>query len=133
VSRRELLLACFGRDDFLPADLVLETVRGDAVLAHAEIYQRKVGVGGRDVWVAGIAQVGVDPAYRRIGLATALVRAAHIEARSAGIDFAALFSEYLWLYEPIGYEQVDEARPNFLVRELRGDWPDGEIDTHGEW
>ena len=135
VTREELLEECFGTADWPPGDVVLQVRSDDGVLAHLDLYVRSIGVGSRDVPVAAIGQVATDPAYRGLGLATGLVRAAHRAALARGLEWAALFGVSS-LYGPIGYRPPpDPPRPDFLVCPLVDgiEWPAGRIDTRGEW
>jgi predicted N-acetyltransferase YhbS len=115
VTREDLLVECFGSDDFPPGDVVLQVRAGDDVLAHLDVYWRPVGVGSADVPVAAIGQVATDPAHRGHGLASSLVRTAHGIARGRGLEWAALFGVST-LYGRLGYRRPAHApRPDFLV------------------
>jgi GNAT superfamily N-acetyltransferase len=143
VNRAELLLECFGPAELAPPAFVFEMNEGDEpggpVLSHVDLYYRRVVIGSptfTTLTVAAIGNVCTDPAHRGKGYARALVRRVHAHAREhPGIDYAALFSAYLGLYEPLGYRQPDPERlPDFLVCPLTGEaWPPGRIDTRGEW
>jgi predicted N-acetyltransferase YhbS len=135
VTREELLVECFGSADWPPGDVMLQVSSGQDVLAHLDLYWRSVGVGGGEVEVAAIGQVATDPAYRGLGLATALVRTAHRIAAERGLEWAALFGVSS-LYRRIGYFMPRDApKPEFLVCPLveGSEWPSGAIDTRGEW
>lgn len=126
---------CFGTADWPPGDVVLQVRSGDDVLAYLDVYWRSVGVGGAEVAVAAIGQVATDPALRGLGLASALVRSAHLLARERGLVWAALFGTST-LYGRIGYRRPpDPPAPDFLVCSLVDGvgWPAGPIDTRGEW
>ena len=135
MTREELLEECFGRADWPPGDVVLQVRAGEDVLAHLDLYVRSIGVGSREVPVAAIGQVATDPAYRGLGLASGLVRAAHRAALARGLEWAALFGVSS-LYGRIGYRTPrDPPQPDFLVCPLVDgvEWPEGPIDTRGEW
>jgi predicted N-acetyltransferase YhbS len=136
VTREELLLECFGQADFAAGDVVLEVRSGDDdVLSHVDVYWREVGVGSVEIAVAAIGQVSTDPAFRRLGFASALVAAAHRVAAGRGIAWAALFGDER-LYAKLGYRAPPEPpHERFLVCPLAAsaDWPPGPIDTRGEW
>ena len=135
MTREELLEECFGRADWPPGDVVLQVREGDDVLAHFDLYVRSIGVGSTEVLVAAIGQVATDPAYRDLGLASGLVRTAHRVAIDRGLEWAALFGVSS-LYGRIGYRKPpDPPKPDFLVCPLVDglEWPDGPIDTRGEW
>jgi predicted N-acetyltransferase YhbS len=135
MTRDELLLACFDTADFAPGDVVLEVRSADDVLSHIDVYWRPVLAGAAEVPVAAIGQVSTDPAFRGLGFAGALVRAAHRVAAERGVEWAALFGDLAY-YERFGYvrpaEPPDEV---FLVCPLvpSAEWPPGAIDTRGEW
>jgi predicted N-acetyltransferase YhbS len=135
VTREQLLEECFGTADSPPGDVVLQVRSGDDVLAHVDLYVRSVGVESTEVLVAAIGQVATDPAFRGLGLASGLVRAAHRTGRERGLEWAALFGVST-LYGRIGYRTPsDPPSPDFLVCPLvEGvEWPEGQIDTRGEW
>lgn len=135
MTREELLEKCFGSADWPPGDVVLQVRAGDDVLAHLDLYWRSIGVGGTDLPVAAIGQVATDPAYRGLGLASSLVRAAHRVAVERGLEWAALFGVST-LYSRIGYRPpLDPPARDFLVCPLVDglEWPPGPIDTRGEW
>jgi predicted N-acetyltransferase YhbS len=135
VTREELLVVCFGKADSPPGDVVLQVRSGDDVLAHLDLYVRSVGVGSTEVLVGAIGQVATDPAFRGLGLASGLVQSAHVLARKRGLEWAALFGVST-LYGRLGYRTpADPPEPDFLVCPLvHGvDWPEGPIDTRGEW
>jgi GNAT superfamily N-acetyltransferase len=149
VNRDELLEECFGRSDF-PAPLrVFEEVDLDtgAVLSHVDAYMRRVVVrqpraipgtiheAATTLTVLGIAQVCTDPDHRGRGLARGLVRRAHEEMSARqSVKFAALYSDYLPLYEPLGYFHPEDAPPGFLVCRLGEDeWPAGRVIPQGQW
>jgi GNAT superfamily N-acetyltransferase len=135
MTRDELLLACFDTVAFPPGDVVLQVRSGADVLSHVDVYWRSVLVDAVEIPVAAIAQVSTDPAFRGLGFAGALVRAAHRVAAERRIEWAALFSD-LDFYEKLGY--VRPAVPpheNFVLCPLvpGREWPAGAIDTRGEW
>jgi predicted acetyltransferase len=67
-----------------------------------------------------------------LGLASSLVRALHAEGRDRGFRFAALFSDYIDFYRPLGYLQT--SRVPLLVAPLTElPWPDGHVAPGGEW
>jgi predicted N-acetyltransferase YhbS len=135
VTREELLEECFGTAEFPPGDVVLEVRSVEGVLAHVDVYWRSVVVGAQEAEVAAIGQVATDPAFRGLGLASALVRAGHRVASGRGLEWAALFGVST-LYARIGYYPPPGApSPDFLVCPLVDglEWPTGSIDTRGEW
>lgn len=148
MTSEELLQACFGRSDFPPPMRTVEMVdeaTGD-VMSHVDVYLRRVLVrfprsaspvaeAATTLTVAGIAQVCTDPDHRGKGFARALVRRAHTEMREhQPIKFAALYSDYLDLYSPLGYFHPEGAPDAFLVCELADEkWPAGRVVPQGQW
>lgn len=132
MTRGDLLLECFGRSNFPVPDATYQaTWNGSGVIASVDAYHRKIIVddGQVPVQVWGIAQVCTDPTWRDLGLARALLAAAHHDGLKRGYDFAALFSDYRGFYEPLGYVQI---KGPLLVRYLAGSaWPHGD-DVHPE-
>lgn len=130
MNRSDLLLLTLGRNDFPPGDITLEVTSGDDVLSHVDVYRRHVSAHVLSIEVAAIANVCTDPQARGNGLASSLVRTAHSEANLIfGHRWAALFSDYLGFYKPLGYRRT--SRPTFLVADITYDhdqtWPNGEI------
>jgi GNAT superfamily N-acetyltransferase len=135
VTREQLLATCFVTADWPPGDVVLEVRSGDDVLSQLDVYWRSVAVGSIEIPVAAIGQVATDPAFRGLGLASGLVRAAHRIAVEHGLEWAALFGVST-LYGRVGYRTpADPPRPDFLVCPLVDgvEWPGGPVDTRGEW
>lgn len=105
------------------------------MLSHVDLYWRAVEVGSVEIPVAAIGQVSTDPAFRGLGFASSLVAAAHRLAAERGVAWAALFGVER-LYARLGYRAPPEPpHEHFLVCPLaKGvDWPQGPIDTRGEW
>lgn len=63
-------------------------------------------VGGRAVPMCGVAGVGVRADQRRRGLASAMMRAALHDMRSAGFAVSVLYASNQPLYRRVGYEQA---------------------------
>lgn len=113
---------------------VVVSVGGDAV-AYVGLARRTIGLGGREVDVAGIGFVCTDPTYRHLGLMSAALRGAHRTAVLAGLPFALLNTGSPALYVPFGYRPAANLPGEWLVSCL-GDapWPDGEdCDLRGSW
>jgi GNAT superfamily N-acetyltransferase len=149
VTREELLVECFGRDDF-PSPMqtveMLDERTGD-VLSHLDIYMRNVRIrlprtpresledSATTLKVPSIAQVCTAPEHRGKGYARALVRRAHVELlEHRPFHFVTLCGP-LDFYAPLGYfHPAGATRDDFLVCSLRGErWPDGQVRLMGEW
>lgn len=151
MTRDELLEACFGRSTFPPGVKVVEMLdeRTGDVLSHIDVYLRQVrirhpedqiarGVGeaATTLTVVALAQVCTDPAHRRKGYASALVRGVHTWATDhKPVKFAALFSGVPEFYVRLGYFHPEGAtRDDFLVRALTDEkWPAGRATPIGDW
>ncbi len=101
-------------------------VRVDGVLAgHLAVCHRAVWLGDRMLDVLGIAEVAVDPAFRRRGIGAALVEAAVQEGRDAHADAVLLFGEqpiyaragFVAMKNPITRIEMHGARTGDTVRE----------------
>lgn len=142
MNRDELLTECFGTADLKAGQSILEMTQGRDVRSHVDLSYRRVivslpgQIGQETILVAAIANVCTDPAFRRQGFASSLVRRAHTEATEhPQIRYAALWSDDTAFFARLGYRQVaPERHPAFLVAQLRADpWPPGPFDTKGEW
>jgi len=152
MNRDELLELCFGRTDLPAGQRILEVTDAETndVLSHLDLSYRRVIVrlrrpasgasiadASETLTVAAIANVATDPDHRALGHATGLIEWAHREAAEHGpVRFAALFAGTAerGFYERLGYRHPVGASENFLVCPLGDDqWPDGSVDTRGEW
>lgn len=125
--------------------------QGAALVGHLAVVHRMVGSAAGPQRILGLLDVVVAPERRRAGIGGALLEAAEVRARAAGVDHLVLFADDDRLYRRHGYrpaasmlrwlrihdhaslgiaeERVSELR----VRSL-GDrrWPDGPVDLLGE-
>lgn len=151
MNRDELVEQVLGLSEVRPGDKIVEAYDGGDVLAHADIYWRRVmilpptGRGGPGTFVAGdtilvaaIANVCVlpslDDALADLYLVD-LIESCHREiSQRALIDFAVTFADQ-YAYDRFGYiHPAGHPNPLFLVHSLRGEvWPDGTVDTMGGW
>lgn len=147
VNRDELLSVCLKLTDSRPGDKIIEAhIEGD-VIAHADVYWRRVvvspptgrgegaSVSGDTLFVAAAGNFCVDPDYRRDGWGTALLQGVRDEAEAhALVGFVAVFG-CLDFFGGAGFFHPDGATDErFLVQEIRGEpWPAGTIDMRGEW
>ena len=131
---RQVVSACFGEDYAAPpGDFVYGVWADGMVVSHLDVYWKTIRVAGRRVDIAAIGQVGTLAEYRRRGLATTLLEAAHEDARNR-VPFAALFGS-LAFYGRFGYRETnltDEL--GFLICPLASepDRPIGDVDLEDQ-
>lgn len=138
---------------YAPAELHVIAVTEGRIVGHVGTQRRLVGVGDRDVLVAGTGGVLVDPTSRGVGLATRLVHVAQEAMRTtAPADFGllgcreAVVPFYLragWTRIRVaerGLSRLDgsaterPAGPPALIAAARSplaEWPEGDIDLRG--
>lgn len=164
---RGLLTSCFnGPEDGVfaerrfwkepPAHRWIMRNAGGDLIAHLAAHDKSLAViegeeAGRELLIAGIAEVAVHPAARGMGHAKELLTVAHSSLERKQFHFAALFgrpevyrssgyrlAENLVRYYDTVEKQWREAvfdgvhRGAFMWRPLnRSDWPEGTIDLRG--
>lgn len=128
---REVVAACFGEDLAAPpGDLVYGVWADGIVVSHLDLYWKTIHVAERQVEVAAIGQVGTLPEYRRRGLATWIVEAAHEDARRR-VPFAALFGSPAF-YARFGYRETNLTNElGFLLCAFTSE-PIGEVELDGQ-
>jgi len=158
---KRLLCACFPPDvdafsksrhwhGSAPAYTVLQRDAND-VVGQVGVVLRTVRVGDRQVDIAGIQSLAVDPDLQGSMLAWALMRRCMREAKSRGVPFGILFCvpELETLYAAMRWQTVEvnvtmafEGRHQpipgkniCMVLDLGGgEWPQGDIDLQGpDW
>ena len=98
---------------------------GGVLAGHLAVCYRAVRLGDRRLDVLGVAEVGVDPAFRRRGIGAALVEAALKEGRDAHADAVLLFgvqpiyarAGFLAVKNPITRTEMQAAHTGATVRE----------------
>jgi GNAT superfamily N-acetyltransferase len=128
-----------------PRRIVLARDR-DVVAGHAGMFEREVSVGALPVRVGGIGGVVTHEAYRRSGVARAMLEQAVTTFRSDRLQFALLLcrEEVVPVYESSGWRRVDVTtrfqQPDgpaiyprvTMVIDLAGRaWPAGDVDMAG--
>ncbi|WP_224763650.1 GNAT family N-acetyltransferase [Salinibacterium sp. ZJ70] len=136
---------------YAPHDVHVIARRGDATVGHVGWARREIGVGERDVVIAGVGGVLVAGHARGRGLGEQLMSAAVASMRDAGgIQFGYLGCRdaVLPFYQSCGWTRVAaversldrEGRPStdpagqpLLVFPLgpSSEWPEGAIDLRG--
>lgn len=124
---------------------------GEALVAHAGVEHRVVGIGGRAVPILGVSDLCVSPAHRGQGLARSLLEMIEGEGRRHGVPYVMLFADDPRLYTRCGYRRVDATARWVAIHDHEtlgvkegslGDcmmakslsdatWPMGEIDLLG--
>lgn len=138
MTRDELHALCFAETGFAKGDPTLEAWDGPDLAASVDIYWRRVLCDVLEVEVCAIGQLCTNPAYRRRGFASALIRAAHELADRRGVRWAALFSSHLSFYTRLGYSAVPRGPRYFLVASTSwppglSAFPAGPVDPRGTW
>lgn len=146
-----LLARCFttdfgGRSFFCHHHHLRLIIRDQGIIGHMALVLRSVMLDGRQVTVAGLAEVATDPAHRGQGIAASLLRVAIDEARASPAEFLLLFgvakvyaaAGFQTVSNPLAHVDVQGRRvvthgdDNLMVLPLRGQvWPDGLIDLRG--
>ncbi len=85
------------------------------IVGHAFLLDLAVFIGGRAVRTGGIATVGVEPACRGRGVATALLGALHEEASREAMPLTMLYAFRQGFYERAGYSAVTPFQRLSLV------------------
>lgn len=136
---------------YAPHDVHLIASRGDETLGHVGWARRRIGVGGRDVAIAGVGGVLVADAARGMRLGEQLMRTAVASMKNAGgIDFGYLGCReaVVPFYRSCGWSRVVAAersldrggsptadppgQPLLVIPvDARTAWPEGEIDLRG--
>ena len=131
---RHVVSACFGEDFTAPpGDLVYGVSADGIVVSHLDVYWKTIRIAQQNVDVAAVGQVCTLPAYRRRGLATWLLEAAHKDARDR-VPFAALFGSSAF-YARLGYRETNlTSELGFLLRPLTDDPPQsiGNVELDGQ-
>ncbi|BAM03437.1 GNAT family N-acetyltransferase [Phycisphaera mikurensis] len=91
---------------------------GGTLAGHLAVCHRAVRLGYRVLDVLGIAEVAVDPAFRRRGIGVALVEAALREGRAAGVDAVLLFGVES-IYARAGFVAVKNPITRIDMRGVR--------------
>jgi putative acetyltransferase len=118
------------RDLCIAGDMVLTLIAHDEdadALAGAIVFSRMdVTVAGKQVPAVALAPLAVAPAYRRQGVAEALVQAAHEQLESAGVVLSFVLGDPAF-YNRFGYDAAvarnfdsPYAGDNFMALPLQG-------------
>jgi predicted acetyltransferase len=104
----------------LAPDAALAAYADDGRLAGRLItYPLRMWLNGATLAVGGVSGVGVRPEYRRLGLASALLRGAYMAMREAGQAVSLLYPTFYRLYRRNGYALATQTqRYRFRARDL---------------
>ena len=146
-----LLARCFttdfgGRSFFTHHHHLRLVIRGDTIIGHMALVLRSILLDGRQVTIAGLAEVATDPAHRGQGIAAALLREAIEEAKASPAEYLLLFgvakvysaAGFRRVSNPLAQTRVDGSRSvtagdaALMVLPLRDTpWPEGPVDLRG--
>ena len=132
-----------------PHDRIVAST-SDSLVAQVGIDRRTINVGGKHLKIVGVIDLCVAEAYRKKGIARALLRA--VENFSDDREFVVLMADNQAIYAKSGYVSLKPALTKWLaIEDLRSHsimerdlsdcfmykslqdtkWPDGEIDLLG--
>ena len=146
-----LLARCFttdfgGRSFFCHHHHLRLVVRGDGIIGHMALVLRSIVLDGRQVTVAGLAEVATDPGHRGQGIAASLLQVAIAEAKASPAEYLLLFgvagiyaaAGFRRVANPLTCVEVDGTRvgtagdDDLMVLALRdAPWPEGPVDLRG--
>jgi predicted N-acetyltransferase YhbS len=106
----DLLSRCFatdfgGRSFFTHHHHLRLVIRADGIIGHMALVLRSILLDGRQISIAGLAEVATDPAHRGRGIAATLLRTAIAEAKASPAEFLLLFG-VASLYAAAGFRPV---------------------------
>lgn len=150
-----LVARCFdtdfgGRSYFIQRHHLRLIHRQGAIIGHTALTLRAVELGERRLTIAGLAEVATDPAFRRRGIAAALLKEAILHAKASPAEHLLLFGTAK-LYAAFGFcavsnklahvatkgdrvaRIVTDGHDNLMVLALRDQpWPQDEtLDLRG--
>jgi predicted acetyltransferase len=103
---------------------------GDRVLGNVSLAPMQVWLDGRAVPLVGIAWVATRKEHRRQGIAKRLLRHALEVVDAQGLP-AVLFTGLPGVYQPLGFEIVEQVYPAVPAQRLASGRPKLDIQTHG--
>jgi GNAT superfamily N-acetyltransferase len=116
INRVELLECQLSLDDlqtFIYDDSTLGFFRDDSLLGCCRIYVKKF----EDIIIGGLGKVAVDPAYRGVGISSALGTVAIMKMFWTGCHVSILWASVLRVYEKLGYVAIYK---NMMYRPILG-------------
>jgi predicted acetyltransferase len=93
--------------------------RGQRVIGHLAIFQRRIRIGNDDVEAALLGEIAIAADCRGMGLARGLVQQAHEYLREHSVPFSILFAFEPRVYESSGYKPM---RNLTRFRDADGEW-----------
>jgi len=103
LNDRAFFARYFRHDPSFRDDLCFVAVSGDRLVSTLQVFTKHVRLDGRVLTVAGVGNVYTDPAYRRRGLAPALLARAIDAMEREQFDLSLLFATRLELYGALGW------------------------------
>ena len=139
-----LLSRCFdtdfgGRSFFTQPHHLRLILRQGPIIAHMALLLRSVQLGGRQITIAGLAEVATHPGHRGQGIAAHLLQSAIAEAKSSPADYLLLFGTAK-LYTAAGFRnspnriaQISTSETSLMMLPLRDvPWPEtAPLDLNG--
>lgn len=114
-----LVRSAFGVE-YAPMEQAFTVELNGETISHVGVSRRRVLIDDKPLIVAAIGWVVTAEPYRNGGLATALMRTAHVWAVKNGYEYAALFTGIPAFYTPKGYMPM--ANPpgrGFMIKSFR--------------
>ena len=120
---------------------------GDRVVAHANIFVRRIYCGTEGMDVLALAGVCTDPKVRGQGMGVAIVRKAFEKLAELNLDVCLFQTGVASFYEKLGARKIDNQFVNsanatdqvanpwwdkaVMIYPAEADWPNGKIDLGG--
>jgi len=93
----------FEHDPTFRDDFCFVAVDGHRIVSTVQVFTKRVRIDGAALTVGGVGNVYTDPAYRRRGLAPALLQRAIAAMERQQFDVSLLFATRLELYGALGW------------------------------
>jgi len=100
-------------------------LEGGRIVSTVQIFPRTLYYKGQQIPFGGLGNVGTDPAYRRRGYASRLVRDAIAQMKSQGFPLSLLFTGINPFYEHFGYVTVPRTR--YILRAHQLSYPTNSV------
>lgn len=126
----ELAQTAYGRKSYRTVGLS----DGSSILATFKRYERDARVENERLRAVGIGAVFTPEPFRGHGFASAMLAMALDDARTAGVDFAFLFSDiHPQFYREIGFAEVSSRAISFRADSLKGGRIDAQPIAGRDW
>lgn len=137
VTSLALIRDTFGSASYPMPDESFEITHDGRVISHVGLFWRTITTTAGPLPVGGVGLVCTHPEWRRLGLASTLLRAAWRRSRLHGREHLACFAGNPALYEGLGFIRVPEVE-HFMVTAGRSESQGAPLlpvvtDTNGSW